>query len=428
MRYYKSPYNKIIKTNDNKILLFIGITGKIVEIPNRCIKKLNDVQAEKAGIVLSNNFKTYLYRAKAIAAKNNANKKINIVIAPTMMCNFACSYCMVRESLNNKFITTEILDKIIDFIRINSSEYSIEWFGGEPSLASEKILYFYKKAEKYKLKNNSSLLITNGSFLEDNKIWNIIEHHITTIQITLDGMRDYHDKRRYDKNALTSSFDRILKNLDLLYSKIISGNIEHKIRVIIRCNIDKRNCNSYIALRNLIVSRYNFQFEIQAAQVQKTGNTNYDTYLMSNKEYSKFLIDLFYNHGIIEEPFLPPYRNFYQHCRVNNPYSYVFDPIGNIYKCAVDLGNDNKIIGNLMNNKKYNEEVETKYLLSTTDFLPNNCKKCVLLFFCFGGCPQKRINNNLKSYCPFQKSNLSKFIEIEYKLQKAREEISKFII
>ncbi len=424
---YYSPFNKIILNKEKKLLLFIGITGKIVEISPLLFFQYNSIKGKllNAGVLLSKHPNYYLSRAKTLFLKNSNNFIPNIVIAPTMMCNFSCQYCFVRESLCNKYITNELIDKIIDFIKLHGSKYSIEWFGGEPSLSADKIIYFYERANSENLQSIKSLLITNGSFSEKNKIWTVIEKYISTIQITLDGTKELHDKRR-NSSTLISSYEQILINLDALYEKIISGKIKNQLRVVIRYNVDRQNYNGYKSLREIILNRYKSQFEVQAAQVQKSGNKIYDKFVMSDKEYASFLLKLFYKYGIVEEPYLPIYRNESLHCRVNNPNSFVFDPMGNIYKCSLDIGLEKRIIGKLISINYSNAVTETDYLLSCSDYLPKKCKKCALIFHCWGGCPQKRMSNKMGAHCPYQKKLLNRFIEIEYKIQKANDFIQKY--
>lgn len=425
MKLYKSPYNKIVKSKKYGYLLFVGNTGIIrpislmdmfrIKYPNlfsTSNKFLN------SGAVLSEKPKDFILRAQCKSYKQCAFHVIELVIAPTMLCNFKCPYCFVKDNLKNQIMSKETIDKIINLIKTQGNECLVEWFGGEPSLVPDLLEYFYTKAYENNVKIHRSLLITNGSF-ENTEIWHIIEEYITQIQITLDGTEVIHDERRIYKNG-KGSFNKILKNLDLLYEKIQEGKIKNNLDVIIRCNVDKNNLLDSITLRTFILDRYDSVFRFEFAKVYKAGIEQYDKSILSDKEWANYLIKLYEDYGILTYPYLPTNHILYHHCRASIPYSYVFDPIGNIYKCEIDIGEEEKIVGNCKSNFISKNNIEAKYAFSTYNLLPKKCYNCSLLFFCWGGCVHYRFENKMKANCKYHKTKLKKIIEISYEISKIR--------
>ena len=63
------------------------------------------------------------------------------------------------------------------------------------------------------------------------------------MQITVDGLKMQHDKRRHLRNG-DGTFDKIYKNLKLFE--------EYSIRVDVRMNVDNENYGDYIALKELL--------------------------------------------------------------------------------------------------------------------------------------------------------------------------------
>jgi uncharacterized protein len=430
MKIYKSPFLEVILSKKYGILIYSGSTNtitkfSIIEFIQFLLKKNKSVFFEK-GILLKKSPKNFILNSKAKSYKVCSNSVTGITIAPTMNCNFNCEYCFVKNSLKNQVITKELLDKIISFLSSKGKYYSIEWFGGEPSLVPELITYFYKETEMKNLINCESILITNGTF-EKKEIWSIIENYITTLQITLDGNKLIHDKRRIFKDG-RGSFDKIINNLDILYEKMKKGRIKRNIFVDIRCNLDKENISEYKQLRNYILERYNGVFCFTFAKVKHCGIKFYDRKILTDKEYSDFVVAQYHNYGIFREPILPVDSTTFQHCRVTCPNSFIFDPIGNIYKCDIDIGDESKIIGNCFTKKLPQNNTEAKYLFSTSLFLPKKCSKCSLIFQCWGGCAHYRIENNMKKICKYQKFNLKKYIEIVYEIRMARNENKKCIV
>ncbi|HBF67830.1 MAG TPA: hypothetical protein DDW20_00700 [Firmicutes bacterium] len=424
MKLYKSPYNKIVKSKKYGYLLFAGNTGTIKSIRLMDVFRLknpnffspND-KFLNIGAVLSEKPKDFMLRAQCKSYKQCAFHATELVIAPTMLCNFKCPYCFVKDNLKNQLMSKETIDKILNLIKVQGNVCMVEWFGGEPSLVPDLLEYFYHKAYENNIKIIRSLLITNGSF-ENTDIWPIIEKYITQIQITLDGTKDIHNERRIYKNG-KGSFDKILNTLDLLYEKIHKGKVKNNLDVIIRCNIDKNNLLDSITLRNFILDRYDSVFRFEFAKVCKAGIEEYDKNILSDKEWANFLIKLYEEYGILTYPYLPTNHVLYHHCRASIPHSYVFDPIGNIYKCEIDLGED-KIVGNCNYNFISKNNIEAKYASSTYTLLPKKCYKCSLLFFCWGGCVHYRFENGMKSNCKYHKRKLDKIIEISYEISTIR--------
>lgn len=267
------------------------------------------------GAVLSEKPKDFMLRAQCKSYKQCAFHATELVIAPTMLCNFKCPYCFVKDNLKNQLMSKETIDKILNLIKVQGNVCMVEWFGGEPSLVPDLLEYFYHKAYENNIKIIRSLLITNGSF-ENTDIWPIIEKYITQIQITLDGTKDIHNERRIYKNG-KGSFDKILNTLDLLYEKIHEGKVKNNLDVIIRCNIDKNNLLDSITLRNFILDRYDSVFRFEFAKVCKAGIEEYDKNILSDKEWANFLIKLYEEYGILTYPYLPTNHVLYHHCRGN---------------------------------------------------------------------------------------------------------------
>lgn len=182
MKVYNSPYNKIIKYND-KYLIFAGNTGNIKLISIKDIiklklKLLNNPEKQeylKYGFILPENYKKFLLKIQGKAVKDIVKSDLSLVIIPTMLCNLKCSYCFVQKQVKNVCMSKETIDKIIHLIGANNGKYSVEWFGGEPTLSVDLMNYFYSEANKKNYINKFSLLITNGTF-ENNLCWDIIEN------------------------------------------------------------------------------------------------------------------------------------------------------------------------------------------------------------------------------------------------------------
>lgn len=90
-----------------------------------------------------------------------------LTVIPTMHCQLSCSFCLCRESLNKDVgSSVEDMVKFIDW-QINISDenesFIIEFFGGEPTLAWDKVRAVQKQIEaKHTDRNINWTLYTNG--------------------------------------------------------------------------------------------------------------------------------------------------------------------------------------------------------------------------------------------------------------------------
>ena len=158
---------------------------------------------------------------------NRDEDEIQLFFVPNYSCNFACSYCYQEGySPAESKLTTDVVDAFFYYI---SQEFAgrkkyITVFGGEPLLPGENqrkiIEYLLNKSNEAKL---DVAFVTNGytlaSYVELLKTASIRE-----VQVTLDGTKDIHDKRRYMKGG-QSTFDKIIEGIDSCLQNDISINL-----------------------------------------------------------------------------------------------------------------------------------------------------------------------------------------------------------
>lgn len=222
----------------------------------------------------------------------------------------------------------------------------------------------------------------------------------------------------------TGTFKKIIDNLDKLYTFIQKGECSN-LDVRIRCNVDKTNISEFLDLKFFIEERYNFYFLVDVAKVQGAGDVSKDINIFSDEEYSQLITNFYKNNECIPHLFLPEITPKFKHCSSNSPNAYVFDPAGNIYKCSLDAGKKQRIVGGL-ETKYLNNNTEANYLLNTTLLLPDECKTCCLLFFCWGGCVRRRINKGMKKECVYHKYCIDDLIIGKYEVDQLDIKINEY--
>ena len=154
-------------------------------------------------------------RSKRFREKQNS---LSITIVPTLDCNFRCTYCYEKGQRSPYRIQDDVKTKIYEYVEKKINEIknlNITWYGGEPLLEkttieelSDRFISLCK--EKNVIYNAG--IVTNGYLIDESTLELFKRAQITHCQITIDGTKEYHDKRRI-LNDGSGSFDVIMKNL-----------------------------------------------------------------------------------------------------------------------------------------------------------------------------------------------------------------------
>lgn len=152
---------------------------------------------------------------------------LSLTLLLTHQCNLNCIYCFQGAGENHtgslsaetqehllKFITTQLKANKLDHLHL-------VLFGGEPLLNFSAYYEWLDQIQTYCNANTinfSTSLITNGTLVTHEIIDNLIRYNCKTVQITLDGVKEIHDKRRMYKSG-EGSFELIIENLKLIASR-----------------------------------------------------------------------------------------------------------------------------------------------------------------------------------------------------------------
>ena len=344
-----SKYN-IYSQKNNTITIFNTFSSALIQLDEESFKNLltdkNDSNLTckllDMGILIrcrEDEIRKYKYIQYSRMFRNN---QILLYICPTMNCNFSCSYCFEAGNKKESNMSPEVEDAIVRFISKNKDKkIFLTWFGGEPLLNLKTIKNITDKLREMSIKYSSSL-ITNGSLLTKQAIDILKNIPIEFIQISIDGTKDTHDKRRYLHSG-RGTFDTIIKGMKRVLN-------ETSIPITIQVAIDKTNYQEYEKL----ISYFNEQFFpfIESKRIQLNFNiikdrTNFDKYgiCMNHQDYFHYLIHLkklkIANTVNISLPAMA------QPCMYNSVGSYAITPDGEIYKCIEHAGNIKKSVGNI---------------------------------------------------------------------------------
>jgi His-Xaa-Ser system radical SAM maturase HxsB len=135
----------------------------------------------------------------------------------SLRCEHTCKYCQVSRVTQNKDkfdMSYDTIDKSLDLMFKSSAEnLTLEFQGGEPLLAFDKVKYTVKKAKRLEInfnKNLSIVICTNLALINDDILQYCKKNNIL-ISTSLDGPRNVHDNNRFKPRA--SSYDFTIKGI-----------------------------------------------------------------------------------------------------------------------------------------------------------------------------------------------------------------------
>ena len=336
---------------------------------------------------------------------------LGLVLAPTMACNMACTYCF--ETNTTSRMRPQVIEAILTLVEQQAPalrSVSVCWYGGEPLLAmdiiedlSETILDL---AEERNLEFDASI-ISNGVLLTPSTVDKLVRWKVKTAQITLDGPARVHDRTRPLKNG-QSSFSTIVENIRYAIERM---------GVTIRINIDRNHTPDIIeellvelteaGLREK-VSIYFGRIEPASTVCQNIAESCYDIGDFAAVETTYF--DLLFKHGFRIDKLPSPISVI---CMAQLVNSFLIDADGYHYRCFNHVGDREKAVGSILEPIDY-QHPNFMRLFEFDPFTSTECASCDVLPLCMGGCPARRIDQHQAGQpaCESWKHNLQPMLEI----------------
>lgn len=159
-KYKESVFNIKIKDQD-KWIIYNTFTGAMIRLDSKLSRVMcHDEQAKllaDQGFILDSVIDEIneLEINRKFGIYNLRPEVIHFSIAPTLKCQAKCPYCFEQDLQYKRDITFLTAQHVVSYIedvlkRTNAKELRVNFFGGEPLLAKEKILYIGSKATVYK--------------------------------------------------------------------------------------------------------------------------------------------------------------------------------------------------------------------------------------------------------------------------------------
>jgi uncharacterized protein len=350
------------------------------------------------------------------------NRGLSLTIAPTLACNFNCSYCFEENRTNHYVMDDDVEGMLLDFVkRFTPLRYiDITWYGGEPLLCADRIESITGRIRELDTPLVAAI-ITNGYLLTDPIINRLDEWKIRDIQITIDGDMATHDGRRVTR-AGGKTYRRIIANVERLM-ECWNG------RLNIRVNIDRTNRDQFHRVYELFMNKFaDRNISVTPGFVCASENSSKTGCQFDREAAAAFTIEQYREHGIKDLQFYPKPGN--SGCIATKQNGFIIGPRGEVYSCWRDVGVEEKTVGCIKVDTPWDMGTIANYIVGTNPFNDEECQGCFYLPVCDGGCPELRYQKRSRgvtiensSYsCSYFKGKLADLLSIYYEIKEGATE------
>ena len=342
------------------------------------------------GLITNHDEREALYAAGRLGTAFGGS--VDLTIAPTMGCNFDCPYCFEnhRAGKMGRKVQEDVSALAARMLKASGAKrLHVTWFGGEPLLAKDVVEELAKKlmavSEKYGASFRANI-ITNGYLLDQETVDLLARVQVKDMQITLDGLQKAHDATRHLSGG-GGTFERIVQNLRTLHIPC---------EVHIRQNLHEGNKEDRASLEALV----------RELSEESGNDLKYSSFYVRGNQASidrDSNVAFLRGRGRLDEGLRRDVKNFRlkngHFCSASRLFSVGIDAEGRLYKCWENMDDPKYTFGTAdtwnpeepVRSAIYPDQL-TRFLNASLPFEDEECRECVWLPICMGGCPWFRMS------------------------------------
>jgi uncharacterized protein len=419
-----SRYNLFVNENESKVVFFNSFSGAILRLDGPSAHDLTKILCDPYQridpIQLNDNLINELIKGRFLLGIEvdelheirerywNARGETPAVltITTTMDCNLGCYYCY--EERSGSSLASVDIPPIIELAKgiiekNNRKTLHVDWYGGEP-LLNVGFIQSASIALQNLCKNlgvvYAASIISNGSEWPEDVRQFITANKIRQVQISFDGLKKNHDKRRRYREGYGDQYDSSFSKAVLLVDQLVSTT-----RVDLRFNIDRANAHDIIPFidfakqRGWFSAAYPAVFQparlasySQASEFMRKHELSLEEFDNIRTTVRNELVDIKIEESEVPDGFPHPKTSV---CAALSANSIVVGAEGLTYRCGLQVGENNRAVGNLnprfIATDKFSDNDWWRNFDPTT--LPT-CSICSFLPICWGGCPKKHLEDD----------------------------------
>ena len=343
---------------EGKMLLHNVVTGELVLLDDEeslILERLPKIysplmkQLVEAHYLVPEDYDEYqqVLKLRRILLRLEANHPpdsiVGYTILPTTTCNARCYYCFEQGSVKTT-MTEQTANDVVDFIVEHADERKkvfITWFGGEPTVAENRIDQISDGLNQKGI-SFISKMITNGYLLDDAMVHKAKNAwHVFGVQICVDGTENSYNSAKAYVAARESPYQKVMHNIGVL--------LENGITVGLRMNFDVGNYTEFEDLIEEAKRRFGDSDKLIISAHPVIGeyrDWNGNLAHGSDAWFSDKLAELSNyarNQGVCKRLIRLPYLNC-EICSACNDATITIRPDGGLVRCPEKFEND-QVIG-----------------------------------------------------------------------------------
>ncbi|MGD2250716.1 MAG: SPASM domain-containing protein [Candidatus Methanofastidiosia archaeon] len=391
-----SCYNLYIPLKNNHYILFNTFTTAIFFVDEELKTAIqNDPSSipekavpdfKKEWVLIDDDFN----ERDVITVKRNESvfnsPYLSFTILTTTNCNLDCPYCFEKKGTTT--MDTSTCERVIECIKKFIAKYrpielNIRIFGGEPLLYMDPMVtvldYFTGYCTEHSVDFTADIT-TNGTLLTQDVMTQLEKYPMGVAQVTLDGPKDMHNKKRIYKNG-KGTYEDIISALHILKDSFM----ELKVRI----NVDSTNKDAIPILLDDLKERGLGGILVYFGIVRPLSPEceAYDKSCMTDLETSHVIPVLW--KAALQRGFQVPLKvtpNLVG-CGMQSASAYTIGLDGYIYKCVTKVGHPEQSVGHVHAEDMPHWSPEYYTWLSRNPLEFSECKSCIYFPLCGGGCP-----------------------------------------
>ena len=433
-----SRYNRIFRASDGVWLAFNGWSCALAELDPADKPFIEAILADPDGTVCDTPHKHELREAlleahflvedmedELVATRADMLRdrfrtdRLLLTIAPTLNCNFRCDYCYEDHLKVN--MSRAVQDALVSWVKERAGHTAllhVIWYGGEPLMPGaypvvERLSEaFIAVCREHGVEYNAEL-VTNGYFLDREKMERLKALGVTMVQVTVDGPPEVHDRRRVLAGG-QGTFWRIIENL-----KSVVDLAAFQLRI----NVDRRNALSALEVAAILREHGLEAVRPHLAQVTASGVAcgNILELCYSTREFADMELEVYREAA---KQGLPlgryPFHRPGAFCTADRANAVVVAPNGLLFKCWHEVTLDpDRAIGHIIDGQQpFQKAVEDRWL-SWDPLSLSGCRACDVLPLCHVGCPVEALKRPGADHgaCEHFKFHLEPVVELRYLYQ-----------
>lgn len=408
-----------LKVSENETLFYNPLTGAKDVVDNNGVDLFASLRRDPEHPI-SNETKEYLlergYVYQTVEDEEQilsrefeefrAHEKFNSLrffIAPTYDCTARCPYCFVHEIIGRPQLMDlptmnaafEVMDELVER-KGQDSQNQLILFGGEPLIDKPEQRAIVERILIEGQKRGFILDAVSNALDLPSYVEMLAHYNFGKIQVTIDGLPEYANKRRPAVDKKGRSFYRIVEGINAALDSGIQINARlmldktsiHMLPDLVRF-MDEQGWFSHVNFSSHVGSVFDCFSNLSDREVAKhlkihEGNQLLIDVCREHPEVAdKICIDWHGARSFMRSGMLPA-ANF-NSCP-GGKRTFAFDLLGKIYLCESTIGKPDFAIGSFYPEVTWNTEI-IDWLEQRNSTKQEGCKSCNQALLCAGGCP-----------------------------------------